>query len=210
MITTFLFDVDGTLLDTREFIFRATEYALNKHNYPIPDRSVIAPLVGRDFDAFYHTLTGDRSRVKGLQESHRGFQFANMDLSLPYSDVIDTLKILKEKGYQLGAVTSRSRKTSLASLEVSGLLPFFDVVVSAEDAHELKPDPAPVLLALEKLGACPENAVMVGDSWLDVQAGIDAGTKTVRVLTGFHLDRVDEPRADYTIEDFGGVQDLDW
>ena len=108
----------------------------------------------------------------------------------------------------MGAVTSRSNKTSHQTLVNAGMSDFFDVVISAEDTKELKPNPAPLFKALKYLKATPEQAVMVGDSHLDIEAGKNAGTKTIRVTYGFHNDNLDEPKPDLFIHDIGELSGL--
>ena len=207
---TFLFDIDGTLLDTREFIIQATEYALKKYNYPPQDRTYISSLVGSHFDEFYYKLTAERKNIKQLQEAHREFQFNNMDLTTLFSDTINVLEELKNRGYILAVVTSRSKKTSLLSLKHAGILDFFKVIISDEDASALKPSPEPILIALKKLNSLASSTIMIGDSYLDVEAGLAAKTKTIRVLTGFHYNKLNEPKPDHIVNNLKEILNIDW
>ncbi len=206
-IATLLFDVDGTLLDTREFILQATEHCLSVHGFAVPDRSVIAPLVGKPFNEYYGTLTGLEDTLV-LQNEHRNFQLANMHLSVPFPKTLSTLQTLQERGYKMAVVTTRSKKTSLQTLEQAGLASFFTVVISAEDAPELKPHPAPLLRALELMNESTDSATMIGDSHLDIEAGKNAGIKTVRATYGFHADHLHEPEPNFFIEDIGDLLKL--
>jgi pyrophosphatase PpaX len=205
--TALLFDVDGTLLDTRDFIIKATEHALATHGHPVPERSVIARLVGQPFDQYYETLTGLKDN-KVLQDTHRIFQLANLHLSVLFPGVVETLVYLKNKGYELAVVTTRSKKTSLETLRQAQIDPFFNVIISAEDATEVKPHPAPLFKALEGLGVAPQNAIMIGDTQLDVLAGKNAGTQTVRVTYGFHTDNLHEPEPDFIINTINELQTI--
>jgi pyrophosphatase PpaX len=209
MIDTYLFDIDGTLLDTKEFILQATEHSLAHYGYVVPDRSVIAPLVGEKFETYYFKLTGQQE-VTDLINKHREFQVANLHLSTPFEGTPETLQFLHAQGCKLAAVTSRSKITSLDTLEQAGLLHFFDTVISSEDTPEVKPSPEPLLLALERLGKTPEQAVMVGDSHFDVEAGKNAGTKTVRATYGFHTDNLNDPKPDHFIDAIGELLVLEW
>ncbi len=200
-ITTLLFDIDGTVLDTREFILQATEFALASLGYPVPERSVIEKEVGVPFPQYYINLIGADKDIEKLINAHREFHYKNYHLAKLFPNTLETLKLLKEKGYKLAAVTTRSKKTSHQTLIDTGIFDLFDVVISLEDAHEPKPHPAPLLKALELLSETPDHAVMIGDSHLDIEAGKNAETKTIRATYGFHKDNIDNPKPDHVIDD---------
>jgi len=207
-ITTILFDIDGTILDTREFIFQATEHALKTCGYPVPDRGAISSVVGIAFPEFYHILAGKDADMDKLVEAHRGFQLNNFGLSTPFSGSVEVLKKLKEKGYKIAAVTSRHKHTSHPTLIQSGIFDMFGAVITTDMIKETKPSPAPLLKALEILKETPDKAIMVGDSHLDVEAGKNAGTRTVRVTYGFHKDNLHMPKPDFFIDDINDLLKL--
>jgi len=202
-ITTLLFDIDGTVLNTDEFILQATEYALATTGFPVPDRSVITKTVGIPFPEYYVILSGseDKEKIDALINAHRDFQYKNYHLAKLFPHALETLKTLKEKGYKLAAVTSRSKKTSLQTLVDAQILDLFDTVISFEDAHARKPDPAPLFQALENLKEIPGNGVMIGDSHLDIEAGKNAKTKTIRAAYGFNTDHLHDPEPDFIVND---------
>ena len=184
-INTLLFDVDGTILDTREFILQATEYALSTLGYTVPNRKTIASNVGRPFPDYYFSLSGSKKDIDKLIETHRDFQYKNYNLVVPFTRAVETLKELKEKGYKIAAITTRSKKTAHQTLINSGIYELFDVIICGEDAKELKPNPAPLFRALELLERNPESSIMIGDSHLDIEAGKNAGTKISELLMVF-------------------------
>lgn len=198
LLRALLLDVDGTLLDTREFILAAFEHAAAVHGFPDPGRDVLARQVGRPLEEIYARL------APGVSEpavaTHRAFQAANLDLVVPFPGACEALAALKARGLALAAVTSRSHRTALPSLEVAGLADTLDVVIAAEDAPALKPDPAPVLLALARLGCEPAAALMVGDTEYDVLAGRAAGVVTVAATYGLHGTAVLEAEPDWQLE----------
>lgn len=206
-VTTFLFDVDGTLLDTREFILQATEHTLREYGFAVPPRSEIAKFVGKGFDEYYFLLCGRRESLD-MQQTHRAFLLANMGLAVVYPNTEATLRKLRDKGYKLSAVTTRSKITSIETLERAGILEYFHTVISNEDTPHVKPHPGPLLKALEELKELPVGAVMVGDSNYDVEAGKNAGTRTVRALYGFHQDKTHDPEPDYFIKDISELLSL--
>ncbi len=207
-VTTLLFDIDGTVLNTDEFILQATEHALREVGYPVPDRSVINKTIGIPFPEYYIILSGANDKIDALTEAHRNFQYKNFHLAKLFPNSLATLKSLKERGYKMAAVTTRSNKTSNQTLIDTGVFELFDVVISFEDAHARKPDPAPLFKALEYFKEVPEKAIMIGDSDLDVQAGKNAGTKTIRAVYGFHSENLHNPEPDFVIKDISELLDL--
>ncbi len=199
-IKVLLFDIDGTILDTREFIIQATEHTLTLHGHTVPKKTKISKLVGKPFNEFYTRLTG-LSEVAQLQKTHREYQLKNLHLSKIFPRAKETLMALRERGYTMAAVTTRSKITSLDTLRQADVEQCFDVIISKEDAVAEKPHPAPLLKALEILNEIPEHAVMIGDADVDVEAGKNAGTKTIRVTYGFNTDRLHETAPDYIIHD---------
>lgn len=199
-IHTILFDVDGTLLDTREFILQAFEHTLGASGLAVPGREELAAHVGlTTLHDFYAARTGGDAWA--LVEAHRVFQQANVALAVAFPGARETLAGLRSAGVRLAAVTSRSRRTTVPTLFHAGLAGYLDAVVSAEDASALKPDPAPFVRALELLGGAPGPGVAaVGDSTADVEAGRAIGLVTVAATYGFHGHRVLDAAPDHRLD----------
>jgi pyrophosphatase PpaX len=188
-IEVVLLDVDGTLLDTTEFIHAAFEHTAREHGLALPGRAILNTHVGRPLDEIYaeHAL---EHAVEDLIETHRTFQVRNLHLAAPFPGAAEALAALRDAGYRLAAITSRSGRTSVLTLELAGLAGYFATVISAEDTLLLKPDPAPLRLALERLGAGPAVAVMVGDTPSDILAGRALALPTIAALYGFQGEAV--------------------
>jgi pyrophosphatase PpaX len=92
---------------------------------------------------------------------------------------------LHSEGRRLGIVTAKRQVTVQLAFEVlPGLKRYFDVVVGSDDTDRHKPDPEPILLALERLGVEPEAAAYVGDSPFDIRAAKAAGVAAIGVTWG--------------------------
>jgi phosphoglycolate phosphatase-like HAD superfamily hydrolase len=91
--------------------------------------------------------------------------------------------------FPMGVVSARDRNTTLHFLEHFGLMPYFEVVVTAQTCQHTKPFPDPVNFAAQALGLEAEQCVMVGDTIVDVYAGRSAGAQTIAVLCGFGTQR---------------------
>jgi pyrophosphatase PpaX len=179
-INTLLFDLDGTLIDTNELIISSFLHTLEIYYPNQYKREDVLPFIGPPlFDTF---VKMDPDRVEEMIATYRKYNHEKHDeLVTEFDGVYDTVKILHEKGFKLGIVTTKMRKTVDMGLKLTKLDQFFDLIVALDDVKNAKPDPEPVLLALKKLDAKPEEAIMIGDNYHDILAGKNAGTKTAGV-----------------------------
>lgn len=194
-----LFDVDGTLLNTTEFIYQGFEHTLAAHGHPPRERTGYARVMGKPLDLCYEELAPGCDAAL-MCETHRTWQAGNLHLSVAYQDTTEVLHRLQQAGLRLVAITSRSRRTSVQTIEQAGLAPYLDLILSAEDTTRIKPDPEPLLRALEHLGVPPAAAVMVGDTDADILAGRAAGVRTIGVTYGFHGPDVAATGPDATVD----------
>lgn len=201
-IRTVLFDVDGTLLDTREFVLKAFEHTLRTSGLQVPPAADLAALVGPPLEQIYASLSSPAT-ASLLVARHRAFQVENLHLATPFEGAADVLAQLCSLGYRLGAVTSRSRRTSTKTLELAGLDRYLEAVVSAEDAPALKPNRIHLDTALQMMGAEASGVAMVGDTSADIEGGRAIGALTVGALYGFHGRALLASRPDATIEAIG-------
>jgi len=206
-IRAVLFDIDGTLLDTFDFIYGAFEHAFDVHGIPRLPREEISQLMGGPLEEVYSKMAPGHDAAT-LAETHRQFQENNLHLTKPFPDTIKVLDALKQKGLKLAAITTRSIRTSVLSLEQNGIAHYFDVVISAEDVVHPKPDPEPLWKALDTMEIKPFDAIMIGDTRVDILAGKNAGTKTVAALYGFGGERLRELQPDYAIWELRQVLNL--
>ena len=179
-ITTLLFDLDGTLINTNELIIASFLHTLN-HYYPNQyTREDVYEFIG---PSLLETFSGlDLERAEEMIEHYREHNHLHHDLLVEeYEGVYETIQELKERNYKVGIVTTKMRKAVQRGLLKGRLDPFFDVVVTLDDVKNPKPDPEPIELALKLIGSSAEETIMVGDNSHDILAGKNAGTKTAGV-----------------------------
>lgn len=200
MIKAILFDLDGTLVDSTEFIYQAYEYVLEKHGHEVTKREVMAPLIGRGLHAIYSKIapTGDPDV---LSQAHISFQSENFHLIRSFPNTLEVIKHLKLKSFKLGIITSRMKNTP-QTLEAAGLdINLFDVIITADDVKKVKPDPEGILLALKRLKIKAKEAIFIGDGTHDIEMGKNAKVKTVGVTYGFGGEIVREAKPNFVIDD---------
>jgi pyrophosphatase PpaX len=184
-VRTILFDLDGTLVDTIELILASYRHAFTAvRGAPLPDelwlRGIGTPLMTQLRD-----LARDEAEVSDLLAAYRGFAVAEHDrLIRRFDGVEDLLDRLAVRGSRVGVVTSKRRIGVDRALRACGLTDRFEVMVCAEDTQAHKPDPTPLLLGLERMGATAEQSLYVGDTVHDLVAGKRAGMWTAAALWG--------------------------
>lgn len=179
-ITTILFDLDGTLIDTNDLIIQSFLHTLEKYYPSKYKRADVLPFIGPTLTETFSSM--DESKVEEMIQTYRTFNLSNHDLLVKeYEGVFETVQTLKEKGFKIGIVTSKISDVVMKGLTLTKLDQFFDVVVALDHVEKAKPDPGPIFMALEKLHSVPEETIMVGDNHHDVLAGKNAGVKTAAV-----------------------------
>lgn len=207
-ITTVLFDFDGTLLDTNELIIQTFQHVLNNHFPNRFSREDIYPFIGPTLMETFHSIDPDKA-VQLIQE-YREWNIANHDaLITEYEGVIETLTALKQQGIKLSIVSTKRNDMIHRGLNVMGAAHLFDEVIGLDDVTNPKPDPEPILLALQRLKSKPEEALMVGDNFHDIEGGKNAGVRTAGVawsLKGEAFLQTFQP--DYMLKRMSDVCDI--
>lgn len=179
-----LFDLDGTLVDTVPFILAAAQHAFEDYGQGPTDADWVAG-IGTPLRAQLASFARSAADVDGLLERYRSYWLLHHDrLTRAFEGALDTVAALAAEGRPIAVVTAKIEAGAHRTLRHTGLLALVDVVVGADSCARCKPDPEPVRLALARLGAGPEGAVLVGDSPHDIAAGRAAGVRTVAALWG--------------------------
>jgi pyrophosphatase PpaX len=184
-LDTFLFDLDGTLIDSIELIRRSFEHALRVHRDAAPDPDEWLGGLGTPLSAQFGRYTDDAREIERMIATYRVHNAEHHDeLVRAYPGTKELLERLATRGVRLGIVTSKQRGRALHGLEHCGLGGFFELVIGVDEVQRHKPHPEPVLTALAAFGADARRAIFVGDSPHDLAAGRAAGTRTAAALWG--------------------------
>jgi pyrophosphatase PpaX len=207
-LTTVLFDLDGTLVDTNELIISSFLHTLEQYQPGKYKREDVLPFMGPTLRESFESV--DAEQVDDMIATYRAFNISNHDLLVKeFNGVYETVRTLKENGYKLGIVTTKMHDVVLKGLRLTKLDEFFEVIVALDHVQKAKPDPEPVQLALKLLGSAPEEAIMVGDNHHDILAGKNAGTMTVGVAWSIKgRDYVASFEPDYVIDKMADLLDV--
>lgn len=201
-LSTFLFDLDGTLIDSVELILRSYRHTLHAHRGTVPPDELWLKGLGTPIRVQLRQWTEDPAEIEQMAATYAEYNLEHHDaLVRPYDGIVNAVRGLKEDGRRLGVVTSKVRSGASRGLRVAGLEPVFDVIVGADDVQHPKPHPEPVLAALDRLEAQPGEAVFIGDSRHDIESGRAAGVKTAAALWGpFDRAHLADLEPDYWLE----------
>lgn len=184
----YIFDLDGTLLDSKEDIAIAVNYGLEKVGLEQKPAQEIVKFVGYGAKKLIEDLLpAYPQEIKDqVLEYFRQFYTANPVIkSTLYESSVELLQSLKHKGRKTAVVTNKYESISIDILKHFGISDLVDIVVGADTTAEKKPSPIPVLYAVTRLEQQPERSIMIGDSETDILAGKNAGTYTCLVLHGY-------------------------
>jgi pyrophosphatase PpaX len=177
-----LFDFDGTIVDSgaiisASFMQVAEEAGLQLTREQLPDVYRAGPLEAQ-------MVLLDEARADELVARYRVINGALHAELVTFPGMVPLLETLRAKGTKVGLVTSKKRFTVDLAFETLPVAHLFDVVVASDDTAVHKPDPEPILHALERLGAAPGDAAYVGDAPMDVESARAAGVHAVAVTWG--------------------------
>jgi phosphoglycolate phosphatase len=183
-----LFDFDFTLGDSSAGIFECVRFGAERCGCGAPPDEAVRPLIGLSLPEVHARLLGGAGGEHGRRAFVDAFH-ARADEVMEARTVmlpgaVEAVRILRARGLRTGVVTTKFRRRIEEIVSRRGIAELFDVVVGLEDVGAPKPDPAGLVVALERLGARPEAAVYVGDHEVDAAAAAAAGIRFVGVLTG--------------------------
>lgn len=206
-----VFDLDGTLVDSRQDIAGAVGHALRARGFPELDPEVILTYVGdgvRRLLCRSAALAPDAPEVEPLLETFSAYYLehvADQTRLMPGAQqALDALGHLK-----LAVCTNKPKEATIRLLDHLRLTDRFCAVVGGGDLERLKPDPLPILEIARRLGLLPGALVVVGDGPQDIQAARAAGARSVGVKGGIApLEKLLGARADAMVDSLIDLEPL--
>jgi HAD superfamily hydrolase (TIGR01509 family) len=205
-----LFDLDGTILDTKPAYIAAAEVAFKTFgmNPPLPAIALEIPKRIEQKQPLPEAVTAGRETF--LKVYLRAFYEASATKTQPFPNVSETLGILCQKA-KMALITMRftPRDVVVAELKQYDLDKYFAYVVTASDTCKPKPSPEALIKAVKAMAVDLCTCVIVGDSVVDIRAGKAAGIKTVAVLTGLYSrGELLSAKPDFLVNDISRLPDL--
>lgn len=176
-----IFDFDGTIANTNDVIIESWQAAFKKylgHEIPVPE---IEMTFGETIEYTIKNKLPDKEWTE-VRDFFRAYQRDECKTQVTvFPGVPELLRELKHRGYVLAIATSRTKTSYHAYMERIGLKNYFDVEITLEDVSAHKPDPECLYAVLNKLGAKPEEAIMIGDTRFDIGSAVNAGVDSVMI-----------------------------
>lgn len=197
----YLFDIDGTLLDSAQDICGAVQQVLDHNGGGTKDFEYLKSFIGFHLIPLFADVfpACNSTQIDELVEQYRqAYRARGHKLTKVYPGVKEGLAAL---GGRKSTATTKGTPTTRLVLEQFGLIQHFEHV-QGTDGFPCKPEPDVILTAMAALGARPEDCLMVGDSIADMEAGHRAGVKTCAVRYGYgKLEALASLEPDYWVDD---------
>lgn len=203
MIKAVVFDLDNTIVDSVDTIWRCADHVLRSQGFGGIGRETAEKAMGQTIFGLF-ALAEPNMGADLLEKLAREYRRCYMDFNcysriLPYAR--QAIEDTKQQGLRIALVTTKSRENAEKILKWFCIADYFEVVVGFEDTKEHKPSPDPILKAATLLGVVAHEILVVGDTEMDVRAGKGAGAKTVAVLTGVTpVEKIQREKPDRIIQ----------
>lgn len=189
--STYIFDLDGTLLDTLTDLTNSTNYAVQSLGFEPHSREQVCSFVGNGIKKLMQRALpkniSDEDFNKAFETFKAHYKQHCSDNTKPYDGIIDMLKTLRKCGKKIAVV---SNKADFAVRELckdyfGGLI---DICIGEKEGVRKKPAPDTVISAMDALGSKPQECVYIGDSDVDIQTAANSGLDCISVLWGFRSE----------------------
>lgn len=187
MITTCIFDFDGTLVNSLEDLADTTNMLLQQHGYATHPLEEYKTFVGNGIDMLLQRAfkNDDQDFIKKIRiEFDSLYQTYGLRKTKPYTGIIELVTALQQKGLKLAVVTNKAHE--IANTMVETIFPHtFLYTYGGSIDYPHKPNPAIVYRVIDQMNSKPEECVFIGDSDVDIVTGKNANIKTIGVTWGF-------------------------
>ena len=211
----FIFDLDGTLVDTAPDFKNSVNYMLNEIGEKPVELEEIRNWVGyggRELirrTVVAKNIDHDETRINEMLRIFLLHYTHNIDDdSALYQNVEEVLKFLKTNNIKIAVCTNKMEELSKMLLQKLGVLELFDYLVGGDTFKKNKPDPFPLINICEKVNISQQDTIMVGDSITDLRAGYAAGMPVILVNYGYTDDKSIYEKADLVIDNFSELKNI--
>ena len=170
--THLVFDIDGTLLNTEMAVLHSLQWALQQHGIAQSLEQLRFALGIPGKDALIRFQLNNPDQV--LREWDAKFTEFLQEITI-FEGVVPLLQALRARGIHLGVVTSKTQVELAQDFDAMGLTDYFDIIVTADDTVQHKPDAEPMLNYLKRSGAKAAETIYIGDADYDLQCALRAG-----------------------------------
>ena len=180
-----LFDLDGTLIDSIGLLLESVRHAFEGFDGQAPTEQEWVAGIGTPLATQLKAFCDTDEQLAAITLRYRTFQRAAHDrLTRSFPGTPEVLGSLAASGHPMAIVTSKSNEMMHRALDLTGIAPYMSSTIGCDSCDLHKPDPFPVRMALQELGYQETEAVFIGDSPHDINAGNSAGVVSIAALWG--------------------------
>jgi len=210
MIKHVCFDLDGTLVGSKDTILESTKAALNKLtiSYDIPV-DAFTNMIGMHFVDIFEELKINVPDFEKFISIYKALYFDFMNSSYLYPEVEETLIYLNRQGIKVSLLTTKVQEQAEKIINHFNLRSSFHYLMGRRDGLAHKPSPEPLIYICNQLNIKPSETLMVGDTELDIQCGKGAGAQTCGVLFGYRTkDQLEKEKPDFLISSLSELKTI--
>ena len=204
-----IFDLDGTLCDTRADITASTNHVRESFGLAPLAPEEVQRLVGHGGSVLVERALGPERKddhEEGVRRLIAYYGEHYLDATLPYPGLVEMIDALAPQGVQFAVVTNKPIGLTTKILGGLDIARRLAAVVGGDTFAERKPHPRGLEHVLGAAGVARERALMIGDSWIDVETARAARTEVCGVLWGFDPESVRSSAPDYIVRDAGELE----
>ena len=205
-----IYDLDGTLIDSRPDIVTASNRTLSDLDLPPKTAAQVSESIGRGVQNLVRGLIGTQNESKfeaALKCYKRHYAACLLDQTALYPEVREVLDAFKSKKQVV--ISNKPHEFSVQILKGLGVLDYFEIVIGGDSVHTKKPSPESIFHVLNELNITPEKSAMIGDSAIDVETGRNAKVTTCAVTYGYgDQTELRQSKPEFLIDRFGRVLEL--
>jgi phosphoglycolate phosphatase len=211
MMNLLIFDLDGTLIDSKLDLVHSVNAARGLMNLPPISEDLVSSYVGNGAPVLMRRALGPEASEadveRGLEFFLKYYRAHMLDNTRLYPGVRDALDRLHEAGEKMAVLTNKPVRFSRSIVEGLGLTGHFFQVYGGNSFDQKKPDPVGIETLLRESGAARERTIMVGDSAVDIQTARNANVQACGVSYGFQPESFVEFPPDLLIDDLAELVD---
>lgn len=209
-ITTVLFDLDGTLIDSVRLILDSYHHTLASHGLEARHDDFWLAGLGTPLRVQFKHWSDDPAQLEAMIATYREYNLTHHDgMVTAYPGVVEMVRAIRRAGLRTGLVTSKNKPGAERGLRLVGLADAMELIIGADDVKNPKPHPEPIEEALRRMGRSAREAMYVGDSVHDMESGREAGVRTAAVLWGpFSRAYLERTAPDHWLERPGDLLDV--
>ncbi|MEL6343236.1 MAG: HAD-IA family hydrolase [Myxococcota bacterium] len=187
MESLIVFDLDGTISDSRDAILATFRHVARDNGLPTPDADAVVSMIGLSLETMFPRLYPNVSDPGQLAADYRArYRVHDAEHTRLFDGAVETLDRLRARGLRLAIATSKRQDGARHTVGRLGIADRFDLVAGDVPERPGKPHPAMLQFVLSELGVTPEAAVMIGDTSYDLEMARRAGVRPVGVAWGAH------------------------